>query len=420
MKLTMKPTKKEIAEPKSGSSRDWKTTKTVSRRLKNVLPSALGVLGLLLASQSAHAAWWAASIDGGNGGPNGRVTGRMIPAGALLSGNTFFVFAASVSSGTIYEGYYGSGDWHYTPIYSSLNYGAVAVSASFGNFSRYVAHIDRDWNLRLSTWALFGGGWSTQPVDGDGQSTYNNLGGDVSTVMFGGKLYIFYRESNQPWDGPNVLRCAIYDGAHFTYHLVDGNGGGAGRVVANLSEPSAVATANGLRVYYYDSDHHVLREAYSPDGLTWTNFANLDGKGSDAAGRILGDVGHHPSAMVYNGSVNVFYEDRTNGRLRFAQLWGSWTFGSVDSMDTGSFNAALIHSNQIQVYYTGNGGKLRAAWGTSPYNFSTATLDGAGGPRGQNFDVMYTPVIAMELNNSPTVFYEDAITGELRNSYWVP
>jgi len=319
-----------------------------------------------------------------------------------------------VLTGNLYEGYYWGGDWHYITIYSNSNAGASSASATLLNGTYYVAHLDSDRNLRLTSWSPFVG-WTTMVLDGEGQSTNNNLGGDVAAVTFNGKLYVFYREWN--YDGSkNRLRYAVFDGSHLTYQILDGQGG-ATNSLADLDAPAAVAAPDGLRVYYYDMDHGFLREAFSPDGLTWTSFATLDGQGG--GGRVAGDVGHHPSAIVFNNTVNVFYEDRSNAQLRLAHLNGYWSFYSIDQMDFESYSAPVIHGGAMQVYYTANG-LLRAAWGQGPLNFKTITFDGAGGALGQSMDLMRTPLAALEFNSAPSVFYQDGITGVLRNSWWEP
>lgn len=385
-----------------------KVTKTAGLKRRPAW-MALGVLAGLLAIPNAHASSWNAATIDGQGGANGRVFSRMIPWGTVpAGGNSFFVYAIATNTGTIFEGWYASGDWHYIPIYSSASAQALQASAAPGI---YVAHVDRDFKVRLTSWSLLTG-WSTRVVDGEGQSTFNNLR-DVSTVAYGSKLYIFYRESNQPWQGLNALHEAIWDGSSFSYHLVD--------QTANFAEPTAVAVPDGLHIFYYDEDNATLRGAYSEDGVNIAWTATLDGVGGLSGD--YGDVGHHPSAIVFNGAINVFYEDRTGGWLRLAQLYpnGSVNFGGVAPMDSGSYNAPVIHNKAIQVYYT-SGGQFSAAWGTVPNSFGWAALDGPGVVgNGVSQDVMYTPVAALEVNNTaPSVFYEDSVNGALRNSYWVP
>jgi hypothetical protein len=375
---------------------------------------ALGLvaLGFQLVCQNAFAGeWYAATIDG-QGGSNGRVSSQMIPCGTIpTGGNGFYVYAIANNTGTIYEGWYASGDWHYISIYASADLPALMASASFVN-TFHVAHIDWDRRVRLTSWSLFPGGWITRDVDGDGQGVLGNLS-DVSTVAFKGKLHIFYREFNQPGGPKNALRAAIFDGTNFTFQQIDGTG--------NFAEPTAVAATDGLRVYYYDEDNGTLHEAFSPDGVNWTSFHTLDGPAGLGGDRA--DVGHHPSAIVFNGTVNVFYEDRTNGWLRLAQLnyATGWHFGWVQPMDIGSYSAAVIHNGAMQVYYT-LGGQLRGAWGTVPNGFQSLPIDGPGGiAKYSSSDHMYTPVAALEVNSTaPSVFYEDSGGGVLRNAYWVP
>ena len=373
---------------------------------------ALGALGFLLVCQSANAGlWYAATM---NNAPE-----LMFPWSTLPGGpNGFSVFTTGRQTGRVYQAWYAEG-WHFSPIYSDPSARALIASASQGpgtlpaNTS-HVAHIDSDQRVRLTTFnSIFG--WITQVVDGNGESTWNNLA-DVFAMQHLGKLYIFYRESNPPFQGKNVLRCAIFDGTHFAYRVVDGSG--------NFAEPAAVWSWDGLHVYYHDDDNGTLREAFSSDGVTFGKVRTIDGPG--VAGGDQSDVGHHPSAIYFpvNGTVNVFYDDNNNGLLRVAQIHGidfTPQLGTVDTQDPGTYSAPVYHDGALQVYYT-SGGQLRAAWGTGPGAFNWLPLDGPGGiAQYRSPDPMYTPVTAIEANGTaPSVFYEDSVTHLLRNSYWVP
>jgi hypothetical protein len=195
----------------------------------------------------------------------------------------------------------------------------------------------------------------------------------MATLVFGGKLYIFYTS----WNGvTDTLKVAVYDGK-FTLLTLDGNGGPNGRVVSNLYQPTAVSAPDGLRVYYQDHGHGTLREAHSPDGVNWTSFEAIDGPGVNGGDPDM--VGFLPTAIVFNNRVNVFYTDIINQRLRIAQRVGAqWSYGWVDNIDVQSFKAPVIHGNEMQVFYE-SAGDLRVASGTGPNALVLVTLDGPGG-----------------------------------------
>jgi hypothetical protein len=374
------------------------------------LSIALCFLGVLLATHNAFAGTWnAATVE----------NAELLPSSSLLAGKTYFVYYIDPTTGVTYEGEYVKGIWQYGTVDSN---GAQSTSPNTFGFYRLVAHSDWDNTLRLSQNNPFNPfvGWTVQVVDG--ANRLDRVSGDVASVVLNGKMYIFYEASQVFGSGRLLLFCAIWDGSHFTYQYLDGDGGGQGRVAANLSQPAAVKTPDGkgIRVYYHDDTHSTLREAFTGDGVNWTNFTALDGPGG--YGPNKGAVGYHPSAILFNGTVNVFYGDQSNSLLRTAQLSnGHWSFSPVDTWD-GGYNASVVHSGAMQVYYISNV-QLRAAWGTGPYTFNWIPLDGPGGlANGALPGWVQDQVTALEFNNAPTVFYWMNAHGfcqcYFRNSYW--
>jgi hypothetical protein len=400
------------------------------RRARQALVITLCSLGLLLARENALAGSWYAATINGQGGANGRVSDALLVSSSVLAGNTFFVYLTDIDTGTIYEGQYVNGDWHYAPVYSGGPAAGSRSSANVLGFYRVVAHADADQRLRLSVHSPFGSGWGTEIADGNNitriGSRYDNTAADVATVVFKNKLYIFYEGFQVPGNGKYLLLCAVWDGSTFTYQALDGEGGAAQKMVANMSEPAVVVAPDGLRVYYHDDDHGTLREAYSPDGVNWTHFANLDGSGG--LGGDHGNVGWHPSAIVYNSTVNVFYGDATHAALRLAHLSGGrWGFDSIDTWDWQTSNAPVIHNNAMQVYYVSNG-QIHAAWGTAPGTFQWLPIDGEGAGNDLAIGSLsyawgYSYMTALEFNHAPTMFYSmtDVYPQTMvRNSYWLP
>ena len=203
-----------------------------------------------------------------------------------------------------------------------------------------------------------------------------------------------------------------------------------------MLEPAAIAAPDGLHVDYHDRDHRTLREAYSPDGVSWTRFQVIDGPGG-FPGSTSDEVGFYPCAIVLNHggttTINVFYTDATVLRMRAAQLVvgptfsGLWQFGVVDpwaGLPYSTQYAPVIHDSGMQVSYANDFGQLSVAYGTGPGAFKLAAVDGQGPGdlthgNGSLQDPMGFYVTAVEANGTaPSVFYVDNITGMLRHAYW--
>lgn len=75
--------------------------------------------------------------------------------------------------------------------------------------------------------------------------------------------------------------------------------------------PTSVTFNNQLYIFYYDQTNGDLRVAYTHPG--WV-FDVVDGEGG-GNGKLNADVGQAPSAVVFNSTVYVFYYDNTNGNL---------------------------------------------------------------------------------------------------------
>jgi hypothetical protein len=385
------------------------------------LSAALGLLSFLAALPDARAAaWYAANTEK-----------AMTPLASIpLGQNGETVFAADVDY-NLYELWFQNGMWNSSQIYHQPDAGVFAASATYLQSAvsplfnvYYVAHLDIDGRVRLTTWD-FTNGWKTRLVDTT--VAWNpSVTEQVATLMFQGNLHIFY-PGGFPTDPYPVLKCAIYNGNSITTKTLDGVAQSPGKIASSMGQPAAVVAPDGLHVFYYDYWNWVLREAYSPDGVNWTRFLVIDGgPGEDA-------VGYFPAAIVYNNSttwtINVFYTDMGSVALRTAQFvagtWniaGIWHYGMVDYISSFSgTKAALIHNGEMQVYYQAGAGQIRVAYGTGPGAFDTAALDGLGPGDIVNFsqqDQMGSSVTAIESNGAPSVFYLDTYTVDLRNAYW--
>ena len=385
------------------------------------LSAALGLFGFLAAGPNAFATWHAAN------------TGEeMVPLASIPAGGTGVTVFATDSHGVLNELWYWGGKWNSYPIYNQ-NAAALTASAVYVQSPvsptlnlYYIAHLDADGEVRLTSWDHING-WKTQFVDTG--FLWNPSGYEqMAALMFQGTLYIFYTggSANTPYP---LLKYAMYDGNVLTTKNLDGVEAAPGGTASSMGTPTAVAAPDGLHVYYYDYWNGVLREAFSPDGVNWTRFMVIDGGPSQYP------VGYLPSAIVYsNGatwSINVFYTQMVDSKLRIAQIYpgignipGIAYFGTVDDINLSSNKAVLLHDGKIFAYYVSPAGQIRVAWGAGPGALFTAALDGTGpgdltNGNGSVQDPIGPPVFGVEVNGvGPSVFYLDITFGSLRNAYW--
>ena len=385
------------------------------------LSAALGLLGFLAAGPNAFATWYAEDTKL-----------KVVPLAMVSTSGGPIVFARD-SVGNIDSVVNYGGTWYSSPIYPCQPGKNCAATASATYIhpvpnntldAYYVAHVDTDGILRLSSFELANifGGWTTQAID----SGLDPSSATVATVEFQGNLYIFYSRSNGLND---TLRYAIYNGK-VTTKTLDGDSTLNGKVAGDMFQPTAVvesvAGSNVLHVYYLDHSHGKLREAFSSDGVKWT-YQVIDGQ-AGFPGCTNDSVGYLPSAIVYNNgmttTINVFYSDTQVQELRMAQFaWGKWTCAVVDTTEKINDNttkAPVLYGSEMQVYYISAGGQLRDAYGTGPNAFTLEPLDGQGAGdltngHGGVQDPMDPYVTA---GTGPSIFYRDNVTDTMRHTYW--
>jgi hypothetical protein len=261
-------------------------------------------------------------------------------------------------------------------------------------------------------------------IDGDGRSgTGGAIEGVVglfcSAVSSGNDLHVIYmatRDRNAPGD-PDGLGGVIEDLRHarvtitgpevaeapfvWVANTIDGAGGGPGKVLGDTggSIAAMLDVAAQVHAFYFlgritgrTTGGRDLRHAefdwVGSAGQKW-KLETLDGAGStfaNAKGQMKGRVGLGTGCILHNGELNVFYNDITNGNLR----WGlkrpgvEWAFETVDGL--------------------------------------TNTLGGRGARRyGSTSDVILNaPKTAVSLGDQISVFYEDQDANVLRHAYRRP
>jgi hypothetical protein len=223
--------------------------------------------------------------------------------------------------------------------------------------------------------------------------------------------------------GYNLLHL-VFDGTSWSEEVVDGEAETMlGHVVGDAGQMSTLAfEPNGTMHAFYLL---VVESTTNPGNFTrrlrhaqrtpagWTT-ETLDGSGANAPPAVAGtgptraDVGANPTAVFFDGSLWVIYEDRTWGNLRCARGTRNaagvleWDFHVVDGnagfrRTTGVVQAAvaIVWENKLSLFYGDLTRRvMRHAWrsaGDAQWRYEL--LDGAGGPDGR-IDTAVMPLIA--------------------------
>ena len=186
--------------------------------------------------------------------------------------------------------------------------------------------------------------------------------------------------------------------------------------------------ANGKYIYtfYYDATNKNLRFAQY-NGSRWSNHV-LDGPGASGSGVTTHDVGKGITATVYQGEVQVYYYDATNGSLRHTWMkdgaWHRQTLdGTTSSLGKSNANVGqnptfLIYHDQLQIYYyDATSGNLRHAWWPGG-RWHFETMDGTASSLGGHNANIGLSTAAMVWNDQLQLYYYDATSGNLRHAWW--
>ena len=272
--------------------------------------------------------------------------------------------------------------------------------------------------------------WRFENLDGDSGSIAGNnynLGQTPTEVQFGSDLYVFYYDTQN-----GVLRYGWSDpstGWHFA--VLDGEGGSSGRVNADVGLAPTITVYNSvLELFYYDSTAGSLRHAWSTNGTSWS-FETLDGPGSSISGHTEDNVGATPNVIVADSnSLELFYYDVSAGTLRHS--WANesgWHFETLDGSsgsvsgavaNVGTDTTSAVYNGNLNLFYSDvSNGDLRHAW-ENETGWHFENLDGdAGSIAGYTANVGHNPV-AVVFGETLQVFYYDETYGNLRHAWEAP
>jgi len=193
-----------------------------------------------------------------------------------------------------------------------------------------------------------------------------------------GRLHLFYTNR---FSGSGVLRHGVLTTSGWFFDNLDGLGGAAGRISADIGGrvsaldfvPPSPETAK-IFVSYFDATSGDLRIARSVPKSGWS-FSTIDS---------MGNVGQFSTLVAQNNIVNVLYSDSTNSDLRQARLLPSgWTAQTIDG--NGAFTtdfvtspvAAVVSGAWLHIMYNHpNTGGITHAWSMGNGSWEYAHHDG--------------------------------------------
>lgn len=304
--------------------------------------------------------------------------------------------------------------------------GAGASSVTYAGAPHVFSYDQANGNLRH---AWYDRGWYAETLDGAGADVFGRVNADVgkntSALIYGGTPHVFYYDATN-----GDLRHGWWNGVRWSFETLDGSSGAValGHVVRDVGATPTVSTYGiQVHVYYHDVTNGDLRHAWW-DGAHW-NSETLDGNTVDASGRRNAELGQDATVTLFGGAPHVWYYDASNGNLRHGWWTGrQWLFETLDGdVDAGSGRATgdlgqhptvLLYGGLPHVwYYDSSAGALRHAWWTGA-QWQYEDLDGFGGFNGEVIANVGADATAMIYGGTPHVWYRDATFGYLRHAWW--
>jgi hypothetical protein len=320
------------------------------------------------------ARWNFETLDG-SGGANGRVDADVgaYPAALVYAGQAH-VWYHDKSAGALRHAWWDGARWNFETLdgdggangRTANDVGEYDAVTLYGNQPHVWYDDATGGNLRHAWWD--GARWNFETLDGNGGPNGradSNVGRYNTVTLYGGQPHVFFQDITNA-----DMRHAWWDGVQWRFEALDGNGGTHGETTNRVGFDNAALVYGTPHVWYEDADDGALRHAWW-DGAHW-NFETLDGNGGPN-GAITSQVGTFNAVMLFRGLPNVWYYDATGGNLRHG-WWdgGRWNFETLDgtggsggrvNADVGQYNAVTLYGGAPHVWsYDASGGDLRHGW----------------------------------------------------------
>ena len=197
----------------------------------------------------------------------------------------------------------------------------------------------------------------------------------------------------------------------------------AGSPMASLSNEKEI------RTFYFDGANSNLRQVQWK-GTSWTDTI-IDGNGSKIIGsNNAGITVNSINSFYYDENIQLYYNDGTTGQLKhlFAkngELIIEVLDGNLNSVlkkdrDVGSAISGFEYNGDIQLYYydKSNGDLIHTWWSRIDRKWSTEVLDGNLNSVLKKDRDVGSAISSIQLKNDVQLFYYDKNAGELIHTWW--
>ena len=314
--------------------------------------------------------------------------------------------------------------WNYAPLDGSGSgvttdkFGGGNALLQYGPTTFHSFYQDTTKSSLAHSW-WDGAHWNRETLDGTGSNyaghTTGTVGANVTAIEYLGSLQLFYSDAST-----HDLRHAWWDGAHWNFESLDGAGGGNGRTTDNVAGGDITVRQFGsqLQVFYSDDTAHSLRHSWW-DGARW-NAETTDTNLASGTPAISSTPYGSSFQVVYEGSGGQLRHAWWDAGWHKETLDGSnSTYAGHTANAVGAYVEILQFNNQLDVVYqnTDNSSLRHTWWNGTRWNFEV--LDGTGGSipgaTGHSVGAHLAPIL---YGGGLHIFFQDTTTGALRHDWY--
>lgn len=274
-------------------------------------------------------------------------------------------------------------------------------------------------------------GWSFKSLDGQGLGTgqvTSRVGQFSAPIIYSNQVHVFYLDVS---NGDLRHAWSANGDSAWQYETLDGNSSNGGRTTDSVGYSISAAVYNdSIQLFYYDQTTKALRHSWYTQLAGW-QYETLEGGSSSVSG-YSSDVGVKPAVQVYQNTIQVFYSDLSRGNLRHA--WfnpdSGWHFENLDGdkgavsrydANVGLDSTAMVYQDTIQAFYQNlQTGSLRHAFFIPGKGWRFEDLDGGPNSVSRYGGRVGTWPSVTSYNNTMQLVYYDSSRASTRHAFFIP
>jgi hypothetical protein len=347
---------------------------------QNLVVLSVAAAILLTGARAQAAAWYCESLDGdptytcNNNTAGGYWT---VSSAAMVEGNAMPIYSGTFDNNASGVRFAADFNWPTACTVGNPEYYFYTLDSNsterFGFPALYQADDLNSWTAYIRTDAKMFVGWSQGygPNTTSALSLDSTVGGSLypdapSFATYLGKTYLFFGSDSTSVAGSSVIIYATNSSGTWSTATALPISGSSSR-----RHPAAVVFNGTLYLFFWDESQGLL-SMVTFNGTSWSAEQIIDGAGplSLASGATYDFVGYYPSTLVVGATLYVFYEDFGSGAgpgsLKVATLsGGNW---AVKTIEQGSMPYGVTAYQPPAAVFSG--GVVRVYY----FNRNTAAL----------------------------------------------